>query len=402
MTTTSAATPDRSPLAIWILLGVSLSHGLNDVMQSVLIAIYPILKTRFSLNYTQVGLVGFVFHITASVLQPIIGLKTDKTPFAYSLVFGMGATMCGVLLLAFAPSYALVLLAAGLVGTGSSIFHPDASRIARLASGGRYGFAQSVFQVGGNAGSAIGPLLAALIISPDGQASAAWFAAFALVGMGVLAAVGSWYRAWLAEHRQRQKMVAAEPGSLLQPRILATLSILILLMFSKFVYLSSLNAFYTFYLIEHFQVTVQTAQLCLFILLAATAAGTILGGPIADRIGPRRVILWSILGVLPFTLLLPLAGLTGVIALTIPIGLILASAFSSIVVYAQGLVPGRVGLIGGLFFGLAFGMGGASSAGLGMLADAKGIDFVFWLAAMLPALGVAALWLPEQASTLRK
>ena len=392
----TAAPAAMGVLSLPILLALSLGHGLNDVMQSVLVAIYPLIKPAYNLSYAQVGLIGAVFHITASVLQPIVGLVTDKRPLPFSLMAGMACTMCGLLMLGFAPSYGLLLLAAAMIGTGSSIFHPDASRLARLASGGRYGLAQSMFQTGGNTGTSIGPLLAALIIVPNGQRSAAWFALIALAGALLLGWVGLWYRDWLATHaRTGARKVAAIATGLTERQVVVSIGILVVLMFSKFVYMTSLSSYYTFYLIEHFGTSVRTAQLCLFLLLASVAAGTMLGGPIGDRIGSRRVILLSILGVLPFTLLLPYANFTWTVLLTIPIGAVMASAFSVMVVYAQSLVPGRVGLIGGLFFGLAFGSSGVAAAGLGALADVTGIEPVYRICAFLPAIGLLALWLPR-------
>ena len=383
-------------LALPVLLALSLGHCLNDLMQSVLTAIYPIIRTSYSLSYAQIGLIGATFSLTASILQPIVGYLTDRRPQPYSLAAAMATTMCGLLLLGFAPSYGVILLAAGVIGTGSSIFHPESTRIVRYASGGRYGMAQSLFQTGGNTGSAIGPLLAALIVSPNGQTSAAWFAVVALVGMALLTWVGGWYSQWLATHaKATAKTAAAAVAGLTERQVWASIVILIVLTFSKFVYLSSLQNYYTLYLIDHFGVTVQNAQLCLFLFLAATAAGTMLGGPIGDRIGARTVILGSILGVLPFTLLLPYANFFWTLVLTVPIGIILASAFSVIVVYAQTLLPGRVGLIGGLFFGLAFGMSGLAAAGLGKLADMTSLETVYRICAFLPAIGLAALWLPN-------
>jgi MFS transporter, FSR family, fosmidomycin resistance protein len=390
-----AAAP-ASALAMPILLALSLGHGLNDVMQSVLVAIYPLIKPAFDLSYAQIGLIGAVFHVTASVLQPIVGAVTDKRPQPFSLMIGMACTMCGLLLLGFAPAYGLVLIAAAMIGTGSSIFHPDASRIARLASGGRFGLAQSMFQTGGNIGTSIGPLLAAAIIVPNGQHSAAWFAVIALFGAALLGWVGTWYQNWLASHaRAGARKAVAIANGLTSRQVTASIAILVALMFSKFVYMTSISSYYTFYLIEHFGTSVQTAQLCLFVFLASVAAGTMLGGPIGDRIGARRVILVSILGVLPFTLLLPYVNFIWTVLLTIPIGLILASAFSVMVVYAQSLVPGRVGLIGGLFFGLAFGCSGVAAAGLGALADQTGITLVYRICAFLPAIGLLALALPK-------
>jgi FSR family fosmidomycin resistance protein-like MFS transporter len=366
-------------------------------MQSVLYAIYPLIKQTLSLNYFQVGLIGAVFNITASVLQPIFGHWTDRHPKPYSLLVGMTCTLCGLILLGYAPTYGLLLIGAAMIGTGSSIFHPEASRIARIASGGRYGLAQSLFQTGGNAGQAIGPLLAALIIVPNGQHSAADFALIALAGIGLLAWIAGWYKQWLIDNGgpSRRGATGAVTHGLSLHRVSASLAILIALVFSKFFYLSSLNSFYIFYLMEHFGLDVRAAQLCLFLFNAATAAGTILGGPIGDRIGARSVIWVSILGVLPFTMLLPYSGLGLTVALTIPIGLILASAFSVIIVYAQSLLPGRVGLVSGLFFGLAFGMSGLGSAALGKLADVTSIETVFRFCAFLPAIGLLALWLPR-------
>jgi FSR family fosmidomycin resistance protein-like MFS transporter len=393
---TRAATAAAGTLALPILLALSLSHGLNDIMQSVLVSIYPIIKPAYGLSYTQVGLIGATFHVTASILQPIVGTITDRRPWPFSVTVGMACTCAGLLLLGFASTYPLILLAAATIGTGSSIFHPESSRIARFASGGRFGLAQSLFQTGGNIGSAIGPLLAALIIVPDGQRSAAWFALIALVGAGILTWVGAWYRDWLATHARSAAAKAKAAVTGLSPaRIWTSIGILVVLMFSKFAYMTSISSFYTFYLIEKFGLTVQQAQYALFVYLAAIAAGTFLGGPLADRIGTRRVILGSILGALPFTVLLPFANLFWTLVLTVPIGLIISSAFSVIVVTAQVLVPGRVGLISGLFFGLAFGFGGVAAGGLGMLADHIGIEAVYRLCAWLPALGLLALWLPK-------
>ena len=396
--TAVAAVPGRpaTAVALPILLALSLGHGLNDLMQSVLVAIYPIIKPAFDLSYTQIGLIGALFSCTGSILQPIVGTLTDRRPQPYSMMVGMGCTMSGLLLLGFAPAYWVILLAAALIGIGSSIFHPEASRIARIASGGRYGLAQSMFQTGGNIGTSIGPLLAALIVVPYGQRSASFFAVVALGGALLLGWAGRWYKAWLEAHARTgsARTAMAETG-LTPTRVWISIAILVALMFSKFIYMASLSSYFTFYLIEHFHVTVDTAQYCLFLFLAATAAGTMLGGPIGDRIGARNVILASILGVLPFTLILPYANFFWTLVLSVPIGLILASAFSVIVVYAQSLVPGRVGLIGGLFFGLAFGASGIGAAGLGALADRIGLDAVYQICAWLPAIGLLALWLPR-------
>ena len=383
-------------LALPILLALSLGHCLNDLMQSLISAIFPLIRANYNLNYTEIGLIGATFSLTASILQPIVGLQTDKRPQPFSLSVGMGATLLGLLLLGSAGSFAVILVAAALMGTGSSIFHPESTRIARYASGGRFGLAQSLFQTGGNVGTSLGPLLATLIVVPNGQASVAWFALVALAGMGLLGWVGTWYREWLATHvRVARGATTAVAAGLTSAQVSVSLAILIALMSSKFVYLSSLQNYYQLYLIDHFKVPVETAQYSLFLFLAATAAGTILGGPIGDRVGARRVIFGSILGVLPFTLLLPYANFFWTLVLTVPIGAILASAFSVIVVYAQSLLPGRVGLIGGLFFGLAFGMSGLAAGGLGKLADMTSLETVYRICAFLPAIGLAALWLPR-------
>ena len=401
-TTTSAsmAPAAANSASIAILASLSLSHGLNDLIQSLLPAIYPLLKDAYALDFAQIGLITVAFQGTASVLQPLIGLYTDKYPKPYSLTIGMGCTLGGLLLLSVASSYPVILLAAALVGLGSSIFHPESSRMARLASGGRHGFAQSLFQVGGNVGSAVGPLLAAFIVVPNGQKSVAWFSIVALVGMVVLFNVGRWYAARLktAPGKSAARALAAEPA-LPRSVVARSIAILIALMFSKFVYLASMSTYLTFYLIDRFQVSVPAAQLYLFLFLGATAAGTFLGGPIGDRIGRKPVIWWSILGVLPFTLILPHVNLFWTAALTIPIGLVLASAFSAIIVFAQDLVPGRTGVIAGLFFGLAFGMGGVGAAVLGEVADRTSISFVFQICAWLPALGLLAAFLPDMKRT---
>jgi len=392
----AAPSAPAQSLALPILLGLSLGHCLNDLMQSLIAAIFPLIRDTYSLNYAQIGLIGATFSITASILQPIVGFATDRKPQPYSLPLAMVLTMCGLLLLGFAGSYPLIIAAAALVGIGSSIFHPESTRVARYASGGRHGLAQSMFQTGGNLGTALGPLLARLIVAPLGQISIAGFALVALAGMGLLTWIGGWYRDWLATHvRTAQGAGAAMAAGLTANQVWASLAILVALMFSKFVYLSSIQNYYQLYLIDHFGASVGAAQYSVFLFLAATAAGTILGGPVGDRIGARAVILGSILGVLPFTLLLPYADFAWTLVLTVPIGLILASAFSLIVVYAQNLLPGRIGLIGGLFFGLAFGMSGLAAGGLGWLADRTSIETVFKLCALLPAIGLLALWLPR-------
>ena len=387
----------REATAVAVLAGISFSHLLNDTIQSLVPAIYPMLKDSFALNFAQVGLMTLTLQVTASLLQPIVGLYTDRRPTPYSLVIGMAVSLVGLLLLSVAPTFGMVLVAAGLMGVGSAVFHPESSRVARMASGGRHGLAQSVFQVGGNVGSSLGPLLAAFLVVPHGQSSIAWCSLLALVAMVVLWKIGGWYRsrrsvtpAAVTSHAtqdQRLRLSARRVGW--------SLAILAALIFSKYFYLAGLNSYYTFYLMEKFHVSVRTSQIDLFIFLGAVAAGTILGGPIGDRFGRKYVIWGSILGVLPFTLLLPHANLFWTPILSIVIGLILASAFSAIVVYAQELVPGRVGLISGVFFGFAFGMGGLGAAVLGQLADRIGIESVYRLCAFLPLIGLLAAFLPD-------
>jgi len=381
-----------------ILLAISFSHLLNDTIQSLIPAIYPLLKASFHLSFVQIGLITLCFQMTASILQPCVGFYTDRRPRPFSLAWGMGLTLGGLTILAFAGSFGMVLLAAALVGMGSSIFHPESSRVAYLASGGRRGFAQSIFQVGGNAGSAIGPLLAAFLIAPYGQRSIVWCTLLAVAGIILTFRIGIWQRA----HRLRSAKAGtaatqpAAPASAIPPRRVAgAIAILAALIFSKYFYLASLTSYFTFYLITKFHVSVQSAQLHLFLFLAAVAAGTILGGPIGDRIGRKPVIWGSILGVLPFSLLLPHVNLFWTAVLAVVIGLILASAFSAIVVYAQELMPGRVGLISGVFFGFAFGMGGMGAAALGELADHIGIEGVYAICAFLPAIGLLAAFLPN-------
>jgi FSR family fosmidomycin resistance protein-like MFS transporter len=378
-----------------ILLALSLSHMLNDTIQSLLPAIYPLLKQSFQLSFAQVGLITFAFQLTASLLQPLVGFSTDRHPKPYSLAVGMGVTLLGLILLSQAGSFHVILAAAALVGTGSSIFHPEASRIARLASGGRHGFAQSVFQVGGNFGSSLGPLLAALIVVPHGQTSVLWFSVLALVGIVVLTRVGAWYQAHLEERRTRRQEAVHRHTGLAPRRVALSLAVLVALIFSKYVYLSSLTNYYTFFLIAKFGLSVQATQVRLFIFLFAVAAGTIVGGPLGDRIGRKRVIWFSILGVAPFSLLLPYANSGWTIVLTVFIGFVLASAFPAIIVYAQELLPGRVGLIAGLFFGLAFGIAGIASALLGKLADHTSILFVYHVCGFLPLIGLLTAFLPE-------
>jgi MFS transporter, FSR family, fosmidomycin resistance protein len=379
-----------------VLIAISVSHLLNDTIQSVIPAIYPILKESFHLSFTQIGLITLTFQLTASLLQPFVGLYTDHRPKPYSLAIGMGFTLVGLVLLSRATNFPVILCSAALVGMGSSVFHPEASRLARMASGGRHGFAQSIFQVGGNAGTSLGPLLAALIIVPSGQQSVGWFSLVALVAIIVLANVGHWYKQNL--HRLKTGAQAKDREGfpvMSRSRIIWALAVLIALMFSKFFYLSSMTNYFTFYLIDKFRLSVQEAQLHLFLFLFSVAAGTIIGGHLGDRFGRKYVIWGSILGVAPFTLLLPYANLFWTGVLTIVIGIILASAFSAILVYAQELVPGKVGMISGLFFGFAFGMGGIGSAALGRLADQTSINFVFLVCSFLPLIGLLTAFLPD-------
>jgi FSR family fosmidomycin resistance protein-like MFS transporter len=390
----SAITPVRAAgrTALGVLLAISFCHLLNDLIQSLLPALYPMLKSSYHLSFTQIGLLTFTFQFTASLLQPLIGAYADKRPRPYSLVAGMSCTLIGLLLLAFAANYALLLFAAALIGIGSSVFHPESSRVARMASGGRHGYAQSIFQVGGNIGSSTGPLLAAFIVLPHGQTSVAWFSAVALLGIVVLFNVGHWYK---AHGLKRLAPAASAHQGAPAARVALGMSVLLALLFSKYFYLASITSYYTFYLIDHFQLSVRAAQLHLFVFLAAVAAGGFLGGPLGDRLGTKYVIWGSILGVLPFTLLLPHANLFWTGVLTVPIGFILASAFPAMVVYAQDLLPGRTGTVSGLVFGLAFGMGSIGAAALGTLADHIGIVAVYRLCAFLPLIGMLAALLPE-------
>ena len=378
-----------------VLGAISFSHFLNDMMQSLIVAIYPLLKGDFHLSFAQIGVITLTYQLCASVLQPVIGIYTDRHPKPYSLSVGMGFTLIGMATLAFAPNYPCVLAAAALIGAGSSIFHPESSRIARLASGGRHGLAQSIFQVGGNAGSAVGPLLAAWIIIPHGQSSLAWFTLAAMLAIVVLARVGAWYkRQHLERHGlPKSRIAAASPVS--AHRVGWSIGILLLLIFSKYFYTASISSFYSFYLIEKFHVSVRSAQIYLFVFLFAMALGTLVGGPIGDRIGRKRVIWVSILGVAPFSLLLPFVDLPWTCGLSFVIGLILSSAFSAIVVFAQELMPGKVGAVSGLFFGFAFGIGGIGAAVLGGVADRHGIEFVYRICAYLPLLGMVAAFLPN-------
>ncbi|WP_127958934.1 MFS transporter [Serratia microhaemolytica] len=377
-----------------ILGAISVSHLLNDMLQSLILAIYPLLHSEFNLNFVQIGMITMTYQFTASLLQPLVGYATDKKPQPYSLPIGMGFTLTGLLLLAFANTFALVLLAAALVGTGSSIFHPESSRVARMASGGRHGLAQSLFQVGGNLGTSLGPLLAALLIAPYGKGNIAWFSLAALLAIVVLLQVSKWYQLQQQSY-QRSVKAAQSINRLPQRTVVRALVVLLLLIFSKYIYLTSISSYYTFYLIERFGVSVQSAQLHLFAFLFAVAAGTIIGGPLGDRIGRKYVIWGSILGVAPFTLALPYASLYWTGVLTVIIGIILASAFSAILVYAQELIPGKIGLISGLFFGFAFGVGGLGAAVLGYIADLTDIVLVYQICAFLPLLGIITLFLPN-------
>lgn len=379
-----------------MLLALSASHGLNDTIQALLPSIYPLLKTSYGLTFTQIGFITLVFQTTGSLLQPFIGSYTDRRPLPFSLPAGMTATLIGLVVLARAHSYPVILLAAALVGMGSAIFHPEASRLARLASGGKHGFAQSIFQVGGNFGSSLGPLLAAWIVMPRGQVHLLWFTLLALLAIAVLTVVGHWYRRHLGELKSGRPVRVAPVSAPLPPRtVTRALVVLGVLMFSKFFYLASLTNYYVFYLIDKFSITPERAQHFLFVLLFAFAVGTILGGPAGDRWG-RRIVIWvSILGPAPFALLLPHVGLAWCVGLSAIVGVILASGFSAILVYAQELLPGRVGLVSGLFFGAAFGLAGVASAALGWLADQTSIGYVFFVCAFLPLLGICTAFLPD-------
>jgi MFS transporter, FSR family, fosmidomycin resistance protein len=384
----------------YIVLGsISFSHFLNDTMQSLIPSVYPILKDSYALDFTQIGLITLAFQFTASLLQPVVGHLTDKKPQPFSLALGMGFTFFGLLLLSVARQYPVILVAAALVGLGSAVFHPESARIARLASGGRYGFAQSVFQVGGNLGSSMGPVLAALIVVPFGQPSIAWFSSIAFLAIVILWRIGSWYKPQIAA----RKFAAPEPhpDAPDSRRVRIALAVLVALLFSKQLYVSSLSSYYIFYLIDRFGVSTQAAQLYLFVFLAANAVGAFFGGPLGDRFGRKYVIWFSILGALPFTLALPYAGLFASAVLTVFIGLILSSATSSIIVLAQELMPHRFGMISGVFFGVAFGIGGLGAAVLGKVADLTGIAFVYQVCAFLPAIGLLAVFLPKMPKTAR-
>ena len=394
--TVSASSPAGAVVnktTLSIIVAVSVCHLINDVMQSLLSAIYPILKDNYGLDYVQIGLLTFTFQVTASLLQPAIGMYTDKRPLPYSLPVGMGSSLVGLLILGFANNYPMLLIGSAFVGLGSAIFHPESSRVARLASGGRHGLAQSLFQVGGNAGSAIGPLLAAFIVLPRGQWSVSLFAIGSLVGIIILTRVGKWY----SEHRRAN--AGRAPASMVLPfdrrTTLIALTVLTVLTLTKNAYMASVSSYYTFFLIDKFGVNIQDSQVLLFVYLGASALGVFLGGPIGDRFGAKFVIWFSILGVLPFTLALPYADLTWTVILTVIIGLIFSSAFSAIVVFAQELMPGRVGMIAGIFFGFAFGAGGIAAAALGALADVTSVEYVYWLCSFMPLAGLLTIFLPD-------
>jgi len=400
-TTPTQSLRERTSYAVLVM--ISFCHFLNDMIQSLLPAIYPILKGNFHLDFGQVGLITFTNQLTASVLQPVVGSYTDKRPQPFSLSIGMGCTLIGLIILSIASSFPIILAAAAMIGIGSSVFHPESSRVARMASGGQHGFAQSIFQVGGNAGSATGPLLAAFIVLPHGQGSLAWFSLAALLGMALLGKVGFWAKAYRAARAKVAKRAADHAGhGLSSKQVNWSIAILVGLIFSKYIYMASLTSYYTFYLISKFHLPVRNAQVYLFVFLGAVALGTILGGPIGDRVGRKYVIWCSILGVLPFTLLLPYANLFWTVIFSAIIGTILASAFPAIVVYAQELLPGKLGMISGLFFGLAFGTAGIAAALLGQLADHTSIGFVYRAVSFMPLLGLLAVFLPDIEGAMRR
>lgn len=395
---TDAVKADSSAIkqaAMPVLFVLSAAHFLNDMIQSLIPAIYPIIKSAYGLDFGQIGLITLTFQVTASLFQPVVGHVTDKRPMPYSMVVGMGFTLTGLIVLAYASSYAILVLGAALVGTGSSIFHPEATRLARHASGGRQGLAQGIFQVGGQAGSAAGPLLAAFIVVPKGQASLAWFSVVALAAMVLMSWAGRWHSNFHAETKKKAAQTAPKASSHTRFEIGLAITILVILLMSKNAYTASFNSFYTFYLIGKFDVSVQTSQLMLFLFLAAAAAGALMGGIIGDIVGRRNIIWFSILGALPFTLILPYADLWWTAVLTIVINLVMASAFAAILIYAMELLPGRIGLIGGLFYGLSFGLGGLAAGVLGELADQTSIDFVYRMCSYLPALGLLTWFLPK-------
>jgi FSR family fosmidomycin resistance protein-like MFS transporter len=391
--TLASPEPKKARTAFGILGAISLSHLLNDMIQSLILALYPLLQSEFSLSFVQIGMITLTFQVTSSLLQPVVGYYTDKYPMPWSLPIGMCFTLCGLVILALAGSFPMVLLAAGLVGTGSSVFHPESSRVARMASGGRHGLAQSLFQVGGNFGSSLGPLLAALIIAPYGKGNVGWFVLAALLAIIVLLQISRWYA---AQHRMAKgKTAAPVVNPLPRKQVIQAVSVLLVLIFSKYFYMASISSYYTFYLMHKFGLSVQNAQFHLFAFLFAVAAGTVIGGPVGDKIGRKYVIWGSILGIAPFTLFLPYVSLYWTGILTVIIGFILASAFSAILVYAQELMPGRIGMVSGLFFGFAFGMGGLGAAILGLVADHTSIELVYKICAFLPLLGILTIFLPD-------
>ena len=390
--TISESTPSDSTTIFKVLGAISFSHFLNDAMQSLILAIYPLFKVDFHLNFSQIGLITMAFQCTSSLLQPLVGYYTDRHPQPFSLVLGMGCSLAGLLALSIASTFPLILLSAAMMGTGSAIFHPESSRVARMASGGRHGLAQSIFQVGGNAGSAVGPLLAAWIILPYGQRYIAWFSLFGFVALIVLSGVGVWYR---RQNRRTRSYTAVIGHGLGRSRVIISLIVLLALIFSKFFYLASINSYLIFYLLHQYHISTQLAQYHLFYFLLAVACGTLMGGPIGDRIGRRQVIWASILGIAPFTIALPYVGLTTSVVLTVIIGFLLASAFPTMIVYAQELVPGKIGTISGLFFGLAFGLAGIGAAVMGHIADHWGIVAVYKLCSFLPLIGLLAVFLPN-------
>ncbi|WP_174508263.1 MFS transporter [Klebsiella oxytoca] len=388
-----AAAPQKARTSFGILGAISLSHLLNDMIQSLILALYPLLQSEFSLTFVQIGMITLTFQLASSLLQPVVGYWTDKHSMPWSLPVGMCFTLCGLVLLALAGSFGTVLLAAALVGIGSSVFHPESSRVARMASGGRHGLAQSLFQVGGNFGSSLGPLLAAVIIAPYGKGNVAWFVLAALLAIVVLLQVSRWYAAQHRMNKGQPKTIVASP--LPKNKVILAVGILLMLIFSKYFYMASISSYYTFYLMHKFGLSIQNAQIHLFIFLFAVAAGTVIGGPVGDKIGRKYVIWGSILGVAPFTLILPYATLEWTGILTMIIGFVLASAFSAILVYAQELMPGRIGMVSGLFFGFAFGMGGLGAAVLGLLADHTSIELVYKICAFLPLIGILTIFLPD-------
>lgn len=379
-----------------ILFTISFTHLLNDMMQAVIPAVYPFLKESFSLSFTQIGMITFTFQLTASILQPFVGFYTDRNPKPFSLAIGMGFTLLGIVLMSVAGTFGLILVSVALIGMGSSVFHPESSRVAYLASGGKKGLAQSIFQLGGNAGSAIGPLLAALIVVPFGQFYIIWFALAAVLAIIILFRIGNWYKEHLyLKSKNSAQQATEESNGLSKKRIYISLGILLVLIFSKYFYMASMTSYFTFYLIDKFGVSIQQSQLYLFAFLAAVAAGTVIGGPLGDRFGRKYIIWVSILGAAPFTMMLPYLDLTWTVVFAVIIGVIISSAFSAILVYATDLVPGKVGMIAGLFFGFAFGMGGIGSAVLGSLADKTSIEYVFRICAYLPLIGIITGFLPS-------